>query len=162
MAGSWLLPAGSLVATFCLIYRLGRRRLIRLWNVYNNRRHTGLQSLPVLFPKLSRRSAEGDTEGFGSSVSLGLLTLWALTLPFIFGAFILSREGVAALLMRGAFGPSDADTVSSALRMLLFAVPAFAVNEMLSRVFYSRSEPAISMYAAVAGIGVMSFVALFR
>ncbi len=156
MAGSWLLPAGSLVATFFASFTGSEGDVSAFdysWNVYNIIAGTLVYSLcQYFFPKLSRRSAEGDTEGFGSSVSLGLLTLWALTLPFIFGAFILSREGVAALLMRGAFGPSDADTVSSALRMLLFAVPAFAVNEMLSRVFYSRSDPAISMYAAVAGI----------
>lgn len=156
MAGSWLLPAGNLVATFFASFTGGEGDVSAYgyaWDVYNIIAGTLVYSLcQYIFPKLSRRSAEGDTEGFGSSVSLGLETLWALTLPFIFGALILSREGVTALLMRGAFSPTDADTVSGALRMLLIAVPAFSINEMLSRVFYSRSEPTLSMYAALAGI----------
>jgi len=156
MAGSWLLPAGNLVATFFASLTGSSGDVSAFdyaWNIYIIIAGTLVYSLcQYVFPKLSRRSAEGDSIGFGESVSSGMLALWALILPFVFGAFILAREGVAALLLRGAFDASDAESVSAALRMLLFAVPAFAANEMLSRVFYSRADPAVAAGAAAAGI----------
>ncbi len=156
MAGSWLLPAGSLTAAFFATFTGWDGDVSAFdysWTIYIIIAGTLVYSLcQYIFPNLAKRSGEGDTESFRSSVSSGLLALWALTLPFIFGALILSREGVAVLLVRGEFSPADAEIVAGALRMLLAAVPAFAINELLSRVFYSRSEPALSMYAAIAGI----------
>jgi len=128
MAGSWLLPAGSLTATFFATFTGWDGDISAFdysWTIYIIIAGTLVYSLcQYVFPKLAKCSGEGDAEGFRSSVSAGLLALWALTLPFIFGALILSREGVAVLLLRGEFSPSDAEIVTGALRMLLAAVPA--------------------------------------
>ncbi len=159
MAGSWLIPVSNLAATYFASFADGTGGAVSVfdysWNIYIIIAGTLVYSVcQYLFPLLSRRSAEGDSGGFGASVSSGLLALMALTLPFISGALVLSREGVALMYLRGEFTPSDAENVALTLRMLLSAVPAFAVNELFSRVYYSRGETKLPMLAALVGITV--------
>jgi integral membrane protein MviN len=158
IAGSWLIPVGNLSATYFATYTETDGAVSVFdysWSIYIIIAGTLVYSLcQYIFPGLARRRAEGDESGFSATVSSGLLSLCALTLPFICGAMILSREGVAVMYMRGIFTPSDAENVTTTLRMLLVAIPAFAVNELFSRVFYSRGDTKLPMLAALAGIAV--------
>lgn len=156
MVGSWLIPVGMLAGTFFATFTdtHGAVTVFDIsFNIYVIIAGTLVYSVcQYIFPILSRRSAEGDPEGFAASVRTGLLSLAALTLPFVCGALILSREGVAMMYLRGEFTEADAKNVAGALRMLLTAIPAFAINELFSRVFYSRGETKLPMFAALAGI----------
>lgn len=102
------------------------------------------------FPLLSK--AEGAQ--WLAVVEKGISSAAAVILPFTGATLILAGEGVAVLYMRGEFSPTAAAEVASTLRAMAIAMPAFAVVELSSRIFYSKKLMRIPVYAALAGIAV--------
>lgn len=105
-----------------------------------------------IFPKLSRLNSAGSSADFATTTQSSLLSALFLVLPFTAGAFLLSEEGVSLLYLRNAFTAADAANTSQALRCLVLAVPAFAIIELLGRVFYARQMPIVPMIAALVGV----------
>lgn len=116
-----------------------------------------------IFPKLSKLSAEGDTGDFTKTVRTGLLSSLVIILPFTFAVELLSGEGIAMIYMRGEFTPEAARQTALTIRTICVGMPAFAVYELLSRMFYSNGMYRVPMLASVCGIAVniVSSVILF-
>lgn len=160
MVGSWLVPAGTLLGQ-CFAASVAAEGAISgattvfdyASNLYIIIAGTLTYSIcNYTFPKISRLSASGDTEGFADTVRSGLTSALFIVVPFMAAALVLSGEGVAIVYMRGEFTSDDAYNTARALRFMLPAMPFFSVIELLSRVFYAKSQPRVPMYAAAVGI----------
>lgn len=158
MIGSWLIPAGLLAGmSFCSLSDVPGAVTVFDYAHTIYLMIAGILTYSIcnyVFPLLSRRSTAGDSEGFAGLVRNAVMAAMLIVLPFTAGAAVLSGEGVAILYLRGEFTPADAVYTAQTLRVLIFAMPAFALNELLSRVFYSRNEVRVPMAAALTGIGV--------
>ena len=113
-----------------------------------------------IFPILSKISVHGDDAEFNKIVSTGLTASFAIMIPFMFMVLILNGEGIAVLYMDNAYTPDAAYLTANTLRLMTFAMPAFAVIEILNRVFYSKRLNKIPMIATVCGIAVNVISAL--
>ena len=81
-----------------------------------------------------------------------MLSVFALVLPFMVFVMFLSPQIIAALYMRGEFTAVGACGSAGAFRILIAAMPAFAIMELGSRVFYSKNLGKVPMRAAIIGI----------
>lgn len=169
MLGSWLIPVGTLTATFFSSYIPSQTSGAAIvifdyaFSVYSI--IAGVLTYGVcnyIFPKLSEEAALGDTDGFAASVRGGLFATMALILPVAAGTFVLSGDGIRLLYLHGDFTEELATAVADSLKMLTLAMPAYCVIELLSRVFYSCGKVKYPMYAAVCGIltGILSSLVL--
>ena len=107
-----------------------------------------------IFPILSKLSVHGDETEFIKIVNTGLTAAFAIMVPFTCMVFLLNGEGIAVLYMDNAYTPDAAYLTASTLRLMAVAMPAFAVVEILNRVFYSKKMQKIPMIATLCGIGV--------
>ena len=155
MLGSWLTPAGTLIAIhFASLLSEGTAsQYDYAYNVFAILAGTLTYSIcNYYFPTLSRLAVEKDEEGFCRTVKTGLGASAAILFPFIAAVLLLSGEGISILYLRGEFTPEAASGAAVILRTLALGMPGFAVVEICSRVFYARSEPKIPMLAALLGI----------
>ncbi len=156
MIGSWLAPIGILLGTYFASF-LAVPGAISVfdysYNIYIIIAGTLTYSIcNFVFPSLSRLAAEGDEEGFSSTVKKGITTTLFIVIPFMIAVFVLAGEGVSILYQRGEFNKLSAKNTASVLRFMALAMPAFVIIELINRVFYARSKVKIPMLAAIFGV----------
>jgi len=155
MVGSWLAPFTLLSGLYFSAYVGNITVFENSLTVYNL--ITGILTYSIcnyIFPILSKISVHGDEAEFKRIVNTGLTASFAIMIPFMFMVFLLNGEGIAVLYMDNAYTPDAAYLTASTLRLMTFAMPAFAIIEILSRVFYSKNLHKIPMTATVCGIAV--------
>lgn len=165
MMGSWLLPATTIVTTYFTSF-IGTNGSV-LFNYADNAfiMISGILTYSICnyaLPKLSALAADESEQGerdFVFCVRSGLVSVMALILPFMAVIMLLSPEIVAALYMRGGFTAEDTSMVSTVMTLLLAAMPAFAIIEFGSRVFYAKKLGRVPMTAALCGVGVDAVLA---
>lgn len=158
MIGSWLLPAGWLIATY-----FNAQSDITVFEYANTAYQmlAGILTYSIcnyVFPKLSRLA---DGKNLNDMLDTSLSSAFLLILPFLAAVLVLGDEIIAILYQRNAFTAEAAGMTSPVLRLLCLAMPSFAVNEILSRAFYSRKKTLCPMLAAVIGVLVNIAVCLF-
>jgi putative peptidoglycan lipid II flippase len=102
----------------------------------------------VLFPRMSRQSAEGDLPGLKETVSFGLRYLVVLLIPSGVLLGLIGTETISVALQRGAFETRHtilAGRVLAGYCIGLFSVGAF---NFLQRFFYSRDNYRVPLMAA--------------
>ncbi len=156
MIGSWLAPAGTLLGQY-FAARCGVAGATTDFDLANNVYIIIAGTLTYsicnyTFPKISKLSAEGDSEEFAKTVRGGLTSALLIVIPIMSAAFVLAGEGVSVLYLRGKFTPEDAANTTAALLPILAAMPFFGVTELFSRTFYSKGEVRLPMFAALIGI----------
>lgn len=157
MFGSWLIPAGVLIGTFfSSFFEPGG---VTVFDVTNNFYvlAAGILSYSIcnfIFPKLSKMSGKNAEDDFAKTSAAGLKVSLFIVLPFMAALFLLCREGVAILYLRDAFSAEAAQMTSDSLQWMVIGMPAFALIEMLSRIFYSKEMVKIPMAAALCGVAV--------
>jgi len=168
LLGSWLMPAGTILGT---TFADKVNITVNTGSIaafgYANSLYimiAGILTYSVcnfLFPKLSRLSAKNSADGdaeFGKSVRDGVYGSLSIIIPVMAGVLILSSEGVAILYGRGEFTASDVEIVSNLLNVIALGMPAFAIIELGSRVFYARGMVRPPVVAAMAGVGANAAV----
>ena len=112
----------------------------------------------VLFPRMSRQSAAGDTSGLGDSIRLGVDLLLVLLLPSMLVLSFLGREIIAVAYQRNLFTAGDTlytYTILKAYTLGLFSVGGF---NFLQRYYYSadryRLVTGTALVVAVIDIGL--------
>lgn len=157
MVGSWLAPVGLMVGTYFAPLMVANGNVIFDYanNVYTI--IAGILTYSIcnyVFPLLSRMSAQGDEAEFYHTVRNGLISALAIMIPCMAAAMILGREGIALLYMRGQFDASSAQSTAATFRLIAVAMPAFALIEIINRVFYAKKMAKIPMFAALCGVAV--------
>jgi len=169
MIGSWLAPAGTLLGQFFAAQVASQGIISGATTVFDYANNIYIIIAGTLtysicnytFPKISRLSAAGNTDEFASTVRGGITSALFIVVPFMAAALVLAGEGCAIIYMRGEFTSSDTLNTATAIRFILPAMPFFCVTELFSRVFYSKNQPAVPMYAALGGIAANLAIGAF-
>jgi len=108
----------------------------------------------VVFPSLARLYQQGDGLGFRRTFSRALRPLLFLSLPSAVIIFAFRVSIVQVLLENGAFDAEDVRVTANALAFFAVGLIAYAVVEVLTRVFYGMNDTRTPVIAGVATIGL--------
>lgn len=108
----------------------------------------------LLFPYLSRATAEGENEEAERLTGLSLKLLGLIILPIAFGAAVLAEPIIGVVFERGAFTAADTALTAEALRCFAVGMPFMAFNEVYTKLLFSRQRPKPAMVTAMAAMAV--------
>lgn len=106
----------------------------------------------VLYPTLSKMSAEGNMAGLKTSMSEYIRAINLLLLPATIGLMIFSQPIITLLFGRGAFDIQAIELTSSALFYYSIGMVGFGLREVILRVFYSMKNSKIATINATIGV----------
>ncbi len=106
----------------------------------------------VLFPRLSRLAARSDTDGFRSTVTLGLRQIGFLLLPASAIAAVLAEPIVRLLYERGEFTAEQTPVVAGALAAFALGLTFNGTMLLLSRSFFSLQSPWVPTWVALGNL----------
>lgn len=155
MAGSWLVPASILMASFFSSF-VSETAFVAY--DYANNVYSIISGVAVygvgnfIFPALSRFAAKNDESSFSTSVKKAVFMIMFIILPVFAATFSLSDEIIRFLYLRGNFTEELAVECARALRFLSFAMPFLAASEIFSRTFYAQGKTRPPMYATLIAI----------
>jgi putative peptidoglycan lipid II flippase len=106
----------------------------------------------VLFPRLSRLAARGDSPAFRETVSLGIRQIGFMLIPASVVLAVLAEPIVRLLYERGAFDPPETTVVAEALAAFTIGLTFNGMMLMLNRAFFSLQSPWIPTWIALANL----------
>ncbi|MDK2562250.1 murein biosynthesis integral membrane protein MurJ [Romboutsia sedimentorum] len=108
----------------------------------------------VIYPILSKLSANSDKESFIKTVykSVNIVTL--LVIPISIGAMVLATPIVSLLFERGAFDSRATDITAKALVFYSIGMVGFGLRDILGKVFYSLQDTKTPMINGAIAIGM--------
>ena len=117
----------------------------------------------VLLPNLSRLHAEGDPDGFASTLDWGLRMAVLFALPAAAALFFLAVPLVGTMFHHGEFDAGDARMTALALQAFALGLPALVVVKIAAPGFFARQDTRTPFrYAAVSvGVNIVAGLALF-
>ncbi len=154
LLSSWLLPVSSIINMHFASGMSGGGAVTAIG--YANRFYTIIAGIfsfiatNLLFPAISGKAADGDAESARRTAASSLKMLLTAVTPAACGCFALALPLVRMVYMRGEFNENDAMITASALRWFSVGMPAFAINEVLTKLYFSRKAPKIPMISSVA------------
>jgi putative peptidoglycan lipid II flippase len=113
----------------------------------------------VLFPRLSRLAARGDSAGFREAVSLGLRQIGFLLLPASAVAAVLAEPIVRLLYQRGEFTADQTPVVAGALAAFALGLTFNGTMLMLNRAFFSLQAPWVPTVVALGALALNAILA---
>lgn len=148
-AGSWLLPLGLLAATFFapFISDTAITAYNYAYNIFII--ISGVLTYGVcnfVFPKFSSVSADDFVPLLRRAQKSALL----LVFPFAAGSAVLSLRITEIIYLRGNFSAEQARECASLLTVFAFAMPFFAVYEILCRAFYAAGKARVPAAASLS------------
>jgi putative peptidoglycan lipid II flippase len=114
----------------------------------------------VLLPDLSRRLAEGDTEGGRDAYSRAMEFSLMLTVPAAAALVAIPIPLIQVLFERGQFGPDDTAATALALAVYGAGLPAFVMQKVLQPLFFAREDTRRPFYYALGALAVNAAVAI--
>lgn len=106
----------------------------------------------LLFPRLSRAEAEGDSDGARTFAASSVKILLYLMIPLAAGIFFLAEPITRAIYMRGEFTAYDAEMTASVLKYLALGIPFMSANEVLTKLFFAKQKVKAPMLASMLAI----------
>ncbi len=103
----------------------------------------------VVFPRMSREAAQGDTAGLRVSVSYGVRFILVLLIPSTILLALYGREIVAATMQRGRFTPEHTLMATRALIGYSVGLVAMGVYTFLLKFFNSLKSFVVPLVSAV-------------
>ena len=113
---------------------------------------TGVFSFVVtnlIFPKLSKANASEDKEEAHTLVMTSIKGIALIILPLMAGFMILSRPVTSIIYEHGKFTAEQATAVSGALSCYSVGMFGLAVNEILSKTFFSMQDSRTPMINSI-------------
>ncbi len=109
----------------------------------------GVALATVILPHLSRRSADGDGEGYASALDWGLRTVVLLAVPAALGLALLAEPLAITMFERGEFLAADSRMTALSLMAMSLGIPGFMASKVLLSAFYARQDTRTPMRAAI-------------
>lgn len=94
----------------------------------------------AVFPTLTAQAARQEREQFKKTMSLGIRTIIFITIPSAIGLIVLKVPIVRLLFQQGQFTAEDTSATAYALLFYCFGLFAYAVLQLLNRVFYALQD----------------------
>ncbi|WP_312654119.1 murein biosynthesis integral membrane protein MurJ [Proteiniclasticum sp.] len=127
---------------------------------YANRLNVFIQGLfvapvvTVIYPSISKQVINKDFTGLKKVINESIIYISLLVIPATVGAMVLAKPIIELLFLRGQFDQVAADMTSQALFFYALGMFAFALREVLSRVFYSYKDTKTPTINAMIGVSL--------
>jgi putative peptidoglycan lipid II flippase len=108
----------------------------------------------VLFPRMSRLAARGDTGGFRDTVSLGLRQITFLLLPAAVFSIVLATPIVRILYQRGQWLPNQTPVTAACLAAFSVGLVFNGAMLMLNRAFFSLQSNWVPTAVALGNLAL--------
>ncbi len=108
----------------------------------------------VIFPKLSRLTAGGETGAFQDTIRQTLRASLFFVLPMSAGLMVVARPLISLIYGGGEFNEFSVQITASALTWMSLGMAGYAVQSILSRAYFARQEGRGPLLAGAAAIGV--------
>ena len=108
----------------------------------------------VIFPKLSRLTADGQGSAVRDTVRQTLHSSLFFVLPMSAGLMVVARPLISFLYGGGAFDETSVELTCSALALVSLGMAGYAVQNILSRVYFARQNGRTPLVAGGVSIGV--------
>ena len=112
----------------------------------------------VLFPKLSRLTAEGNQAAFDETLRGSLRGCLFLVFPMTAGLIIVAEPLISLVFGGGAYSSSDVSHTAACLAAAALGMTGFAVQNILSRAYFAKQKGKIPLLAGAASIAVNLFL----
>lgn len=106
----------------------------------------------VIFPRLSRLTANHEDKAVGETLSKTLRTMAFLLVPMMVGLMTLSRPIVRLMYERGEFGSFSTEMTARALFFFSLGMLGFGVQAILSRAYYAAQDGKTPFYSGLVSI----------
>ena len=112
----------------------------------------------VIFPKLSRLTADGQGNAVRDTVRQTLHSSLFFVLPMSAGLMAVAKPLISFLYGGGAFDEFSVEITSGALRLVSLGMAGYAVQNILSRVYFARQNGRVPLITG--GISILVNVGL--
>ena len=106
----------------------------------------------ILYPRLNQAFAAGDRISIGTLTEKGINVLALLAVPFSMGAMVYATPVIRLVYERGAFTADDTAITASAFFCYAIGLSFLAVNQLITKVFYSLHDTKTAVYCSVASV----------
>lgn len=113
---------------------------------------TGVVSFVVtnlIFPKLAQAISDKRHEDANKLFSVSVRSMFALILPLMVGFMILSLPAATVIYGHGEMTPEDVGAISTLLRFYSIGMAGLAINEVMSKTFFSMQDSKIPMITSM-------------
>ena len=107
-----------------------------------------------VFPRFSKENASGDGAGLRKTVRDTLHTTLFIVIPMTAGLFVMARPVIDFIYGGGEFDAFSIDITSKALMIMSLGMIGYAVQAVLSRVFFAKQDGRTPLIAGVISIAV--------
>ena len=108
----------------------------------------------VIFPKLSRQSAQGEGDAFRDTLSTTTHATLFFVLPMSAGLMTLARPLVSFVFGGGEFDAFSVDITAQGLVWVSLGMAGYAVQNILSRAYFARQDGRTPLVAGAVSIAV--------
>ena len=108
----------------------------------------------VIFPKLSRQTAQGEGDAFRQTLSQTTHSTLFFVLPMSAGLMVLARPLIGFVFGGGEFDGASVDITAGALVWVSLGMAGYAVQNILSRAYFARQDGRTPLLAGAVSIGV--------
>lgn len=112
----------------------------------------------LIFPKLARANASDNYDESKSIIVTSLKAIILIVLPLSIGFIILSKPITSIIYEHNNFNANDVEMVSVALKCYSVGMVGFAINEILSKFFFSLKDSKTPMRNSI--ISMIANIAL--
>jgi len=113
--------------------------------------------ITVIFPMLSQESEKKDIEAIKNIMGYSINSILLVTMPVMIGMIVLATPIVRLVFERGAFTPEDTVATAIALTYYSISIVAFALREVLSKVFYAFQDTVTPMINGIIAVVINCF-----
>lgn len=108
----------------------------------------------VIFPRLSRMTANNDKNAFFNTVIMTIRILSFIIIPMTAGVMALSGPIISLIYERGAFDAFSAGITANALFFFSLGMFGYGLQAILSRAFYAEQDGKTPFFAGLISIVV--------
>lgn len=108
----------------------------------------------VIFPRLSRLTAEKDTAGLKDTIRQTVHSSLYFVIPMTAGLTALARPLISLVYGGGAFDDFSVQITAQALRFVSLGMIGFALQTVLCRVYFARQDGKTPLIAGAVSIAV--------
>jgi putative peptidoglycan lipid II flippase len=114
----------------------------------------GIALATAIFPELTRRAVKQDRHGFDHMLGQGIRLAVFIAVGAAMGLILIRRELVVLLFQRGQFGSEHTPEVAWTLVFYSVGIPAYFLQQVLVRAFYSLQDSLTPVKTAASVIAV--------